>query len=383
MSAVVYAPATDPSTFYRLTEPARVTGTPVVERLNHVGSADTVILNRPLDPGIAEQVRLWRAEGRTVIVDMDDDFDAVVPEHRIAGKYTTEHLHAACRAASVVTCSTPALAERYGYGHGVVLRNCIPESYLSVTRRSRIRDGWEATDSWSGQHLLSNPTPLPGYGTQLSAGSPSTAPSQYPGGVWVGWYGSLGSHPRDPAAAGQGVGAALNPHYNAEFVFAGPPDDAPRLAEIFGLQREVRALGFFSMIGLIQVIAEFDIGIVPLELNPFNEAKSWLKGLEFAAVGVPVIASPTSEYRRAEVEGGCKNAKTSADWRDWLAELIREPVLRAEQAARGREWAATWTYERHAGDWRAIWYPAEQRLSRDNKASVTTPQATCDHTHVS
>lgn len=371
MSAVVYAPATDPSTFYRLTEPARVTGTPVVERLNHVGSADTVILNRPLDPGIAEQVRLWRAEGRTVIVDMDDDFDAVVPEHRIAGKYTTEHLHAACRAASVVTCSTPALAERYGYGHGVVLRNCIPESYLSVTRRSRIRDGWEATDSWSGQHLPSNPTPLPGYGTQLSAGSPPAAPSQYPGGVWVGWYGSLGSHPRDPAAAGQGVGAALNPHYDAEFVFAGPPDDAPRLAEIFGLQREVRALGFFSMIGLIQVIAEFDIGIVPLELNPFNEAKSWLKGLEFAAVGVPVLASPTDEYLRAEVEGGCQVVPGNQDWRGWLSELIRFPTLRAEQAARGREWAATWTYEQHAGDWRAIWYPAGQ-ASADNRADATT-----------
>lgn len=338
MSAVAYAPATDPSTFYRLTEPARVTGTPVVERLNHVGSADTVILNRPLDPGIAEQVRLWRAEGRTVIVDMDDDFDAVVPEHRIAGKYTTAHLHAACRAASVVTCSTPALAERYGYGHGVVLRNCVPESYLSVTRRTR--------------------TPL----------NPDTQPSA---GTWVGWYGSLGSHPRDPAAAGHGVGAALNPHYDAEFVFAGPPDDAPRLAEIFGLRREVRALGFFSMIGLIQVIAEFDIGIVPLELNPFNEAKSWLKGLEFAAVGVPVIASPTSEYRRAEVEGGCWLAETPQQWTNQLRKLIEKPDWRAEQAARGREWAATWTYEQHAGDWRAIWYPAGQ-ASADNRADATT-----------
>lgn len=351
MSAVVYAPATDPSTFYRLTEPARVTGTPVVERLNHVGSAGTVILNRPLDPGIVEQVRLWRAEGRTVIVDMDDDFDAVVPEHRIAGKYTTEHLHAACRAASVVTCSTPALAERYGYGHGVVLRNCIPESYLSVTRRTRLSPGLDPEPENTKVYYAMD-------------------------GVWVGWYGSLGSHPRDPAAAGRSVGAALNPHRDAEFVFAGPPDDAPRLAEIFGLWHEVRSLGFFSMIGLIQVIAEFDIGIVPLELNPFNEAKSWLKGLEFAAVGVPVLASPTDEYLRAEVEGGCQVVPGNQDWRGWLSELIRFPTLRAEQAARGREWAATWTYEQHAGDWRAIWYPAGQASSRDNKADVTTPRAT-------
>lgn len=338
MSTVVYAPYTDPSTFYRLTEPARVTGTTVVERLPHVGSADTVVLNRPLDPGIAEQVRLWAAEGRRVIVDLDDDFDAVVPEHRIHGRYTTEHLHAACRAATVVTCSTPALAERYGYGHGVVLRNCIPESYLSVERRSRTLEA-----------------------TGHSA----------PGGTWVGWYGSLGSHPRDPAAAGRGVGEALNPHEGAEFVFAGPPADALRLRETFGLDRPVRELGYQSMIGLIQLIAEFDIGIVPLELNPFNEAKSWLKGLEFAAVGVPVIASPTSEYRRAEVEGGCLLADTPKSWMYALRKLIENPEWRRYQAARGREWAATWTYERHADDWRAVWY-ADRQASTDNGADATT-----------
>lgn len=341
MSVVVYAPHTDPSTFYRLTEPARVTGTTVVERLPHVGSADTVVLNRPLDPGIAEQVQLWAAEGRRVIVDMDDDFDAVVPEHRIAGKYTTEHLHAACRAATVVTCSTPALAERYGYGHGVVLRNCVPESYLSVERRTRGRD----------------------FGPTAN--------------TWVGWYGSLGSHPRDPAAAGQGVGAAINPHHDAEFVFAGPPTDALRLGVILGLDRPIRELGFQSMIGLIQLIAEFDIGIVPLEINPFNEAKSWLKGLEFAAVGVPVIASPTSEYRWMAWGRGvgyppaCWLAGSPDEWTRQLDKLIAKPEWRAELTRNGRAWAATWTYEKHAGDWRAVWY-ADRQASTDNRADATT-----------
>lgn len=335
MSTVVYAPYTDPSTFYRLLEPARVTGTQVVERLPAVGSADTVVLNRPLDPGIAEQVRLWVADGRRVIIDMDDDFDAVVPEHRIHGKYTTEHLHAACRAATVVTCSTPALVERYGYGHGVVLRNCIPESYLSVTRRSRIPE-------------IS--------GTVL-----------HPGGTWVGWYGSLGSHPNDPAAAGRGVGDALNAVDGAEFVFAGPPADGVRLTEVFGLDRPVRELGFQSMAGLIQLISECDIGIVPLERSPFNDAKSWLKGLEFAAVGVPVIASPTPEYRRMAAEGGCVTARGALGWVGWLGEWLVDPEMRARQAARGRAWAAGQTYEKHADDWRAVWYLGAQNLSRDNE----------------
>jgi glycosyltransferase involved in cell wall biosynthesis len=332
MSVVVYKQGSDPSAFYRLTEPARVTGTEVVERLPHVGSADTVILNRPLDPGIAEQVRLWREEGRTVIVDMDDDFDAVVPEHHIHGMYTTEHLHAACKAASVVTCSTPALITRYGYGHGVLLRNKIPESYLSVTRRSR--------------------KPVVGWNETLP-----------PDGTWIGWYGSLGSHPNDPMVAGAAVGAALGTDPDAEFVFAGPPKDGPRLAELFDVPA-VRELGLFSMGGLIQVISEFDIGIVPLEHSSFNDAKSWLKGLEFAAVGVPVVASSTPEYRRmarAQMGGRhgppvCWLASTPPEWERQLTKLIRRPDWRADLAANGKAWAATQTIERAADDWRTVWY---------------------------
>jgi hypothetical protein len=300
------------------------------------------VLNRPLDAGIAEQVRLWVAEGRRVIVDMDDDFDAVVPEHRIHGRYTTEHLHAACQAATVVTCSTPALAARYGYGHGEVLRNCVPESYLSVTRRTRVREF---------DHMGEFPD------SDASA--------------WVGWYGSLGSHPNDPAAAGRGVGGALNAVDGAEFVFAGPPADGPRLTEIFGLHRPVRELGFQSMIGLIQLISEFDIGIVPLERSPFNEAKSWLKGLEFAAVGVPVLASPTAEYQACEIQGGCVTACDVDDWSGYLDKWLHDPVARADQAQHGREWAAGWTYEKHADDWRAVWYLGRQ-ASADNGADSTT-----------
>jgi glycosyltransferase involved in cell wall biosynthesis len=331
VTAVVYARHDDGSAFYRLREPARVMGTLVVDHLPQVGSADTVILNRPIEAGLAEQIRLWRAEGRTVIVDMDDDFDAVVPEHHIHGLYTTEHLHAACEVASVVTCSTPALVERYGYGHGVLIRNRIPESYLSVTRRSR---------------------------TLEAAGHSA------PGGTWVGWYGSLGSHPRDPAAAGPAVGSALNPHGDADFVFVGPEKDGPRLREIFGLQRDVRTLGFYSLNSLPQILSELDIGIVPLAMNPFNEAKSWLKGLEFAAVGVPVIASPTSEYRRAEVEGGCWLAGDITEWLNQLDKMVCKPDWRAEQAARGREWAATQTIEEHADEWRTVWYSHDHATAR-------------------
>lgn len=329
MSVVVYAPYKDPSSHWRLVEPARVTNTPLVEHLPQVGDASTVVLNRPLDPGMAEQVRLWREDGRRVIVDLDDCFDTVSVNHRIHGRYTTEYLHAACKAASVVTCTTLAIAERYGYGHGVVLRNRVSASMLDIERRSRA-----VLINYEGQRVERDD-------------------------VWVGWYGSLGSHPDDPAAAGLGVGKALNPVDGAEFVFVGPPSDGPKLQALFGLEREVITPGFQSMFGLHQLIAEMDIGIVPLDNSPFNDAKSALKGLEFAAMGVPVIASPTPEYRLMAQAGACTTAATPGDWWGFLQDLIRYPTLRAELAANGKAWAAAHTYEEHAGDWRTVWYSGD------------------------
>lgn len=316
MSVIVYAPVQDASAFYRLREPARVTGTAVVDRLPEVGDASTVVLNRPLEPGVAEQIRLWREEGRRVVVDLDDCFDTVSVNHVIHGRYTTESLHSACKAASLVTCSTPAIAERYDYGHGVVLRNRIPESRLSVSP-----DG--------------NREPRP----------------------WVGWYGSLASHPDDPKATGGGVGAAMR-GTSAEFTFIGPKEEAPKLANILGVP-EINALGFYSMKSLPRVVAEFDIGIVPLDLSPFNEAKSALKGLEMAALGVPVIASPTSEYRRMAADGACLIAAAPGAWEGLTLLLLTNEHARRAQAERGYEWAMTQTYERHADDWRTAWYSAD------------------------
>jgi len=40
----------------------------------------------------------------------------------------------------------------------------------------------------------------------------------------------------------------------------------------------------------------FDVGIVPLTDIPFNHAKSYIKGLEYAAAGVPFVCSYSPQY---------------------------------------------------------------------------------------
>jgi len=76
----------------------------------------------------------------------------------------------------------------------------------------------------------------------------------------------------------------------------------------------------------------YDIGIVPLNLIPFNEAKSWMKGLEYASAGIPFIASPSSEYLRFRDEYGVgRIASTPKEWLTHLEEL-RDPDVRQKEA---------------------------------------------------
>ena len=74
--------------------------------------------------------------------------------------------------------------------------------------------------------------------------------------------------------------------------------------------------------GLPTAYADFDIGIVPLNDIPFNQAKSYIKGLEYAAAGVPFVASALPEYKFLAENGVGRVARTESEWIDNLDELL-------------------------------------------------------------
>lgn len=308
----VYSHCPDGSSFHRLLEPARVLGTEVVEYPELV-VADTVVTNRPIDPDVHDWVIKWVKEGRRVIVDNDDSFDHLDPDHGIYGRYDTGLLHDACEAATLNTVSTPALGKLYGKGKVEVLPNCVPASYLDIDPKGR------------------------------------RAPK-----TWVGWSGSISAHPHDLEAVGSGLDKAMA-HTDSAAVYLGPQSDQYEVTRQLGLT-EVTPLGFVSIIGFPFVVTEFDIAIVPLARTGFNDMKSWIKGLVAAATGVAVVASPTADYRRMASMGGCLTAKSSTDWYECVSELIKNPALRKLQAERGRDMAKNWTYENRAKYWREVWY---------------------------
>jgi glycosyltransferase involved in cell wall biosynthesis len=92
--------------------------------------------------------------------------------------------------------------------------------------------------------------------------------------------------------------------------------------------------------GLLDM-ASFDIGVVPLDDTPFEQAKFPFKLLQYLALGVPSVSSRvgTAASLVREGENGLL-AGSPDEWRDRLASLIVDRRLRERLADAGRETVA-------------------------------------------
>jgi glycosyltransferase involved in cell wall biosynthesis len=121
--------------------------------------------------------------------------------------------------------------------------------------------------------------------------------------------------------------------------------------------RHDRNVDFFELPGRI---GGFDIGIAPLSDIGYNRTRSNIKVKEYAASGVPWLASPVGPYAGlGEEQGG----RLVADDR-WFEELERLVVnaRERERLARNAErWAKQQTIEAEADRWEALFCAAAGR----------------------
>jgi glycosyltransferase involved in cell wall biosynthesis len=84
-------------------------------------------------------------------------------------------------------------------------------------------------------------------------------------------------------------------------------------------------------------LASFDAGILPMFDDAVDRGKSPLKLLQYAAAGLPILASPVAIDRSLWIHG--KNilfASTPEEWTAHAAALASDPALRASLGAEAR-----------------------------------------------
>lgn len=278
--------------------------------------ADVAVVQRVTRSIAVDFVATLKAAGHRVVVDVDDDLDALHPAHPYRGVLdgdtrSADNLHAACQLADVVTVTTQPLADRYGYGKAVVLPNLIPARYLEVKARRK-------------------------------------------GPLRVGWTGRPISHLGDALVMGGRVGPVVAAA-GARFAAWGQTADitfgqvgVPVGARVAVPYRPLRS-------GFPESVAELSVGLAPLQPTTFDIAKSWLKACEYAALGVPWVASPLPEYTKLHEMGCGLLAHSPDEWADHVARLLASPGERADLAEAGRAVMAHLTYEEHAHRWASAW----------------------------
>jgi glycosyltransferase involved in cell wall biosynthesis len=111
---------------------------------------------------------------------------------------------------------------------------------------------------------------------------------------------------------------------------------------------------------LTRQAAIFDIGIAPLSDIPFNRCRSDVKLKEYAAAGLPWLASPIGPYAGlGEKQGG----RLVADdrWYEELLRLIEKPKERRKLAKHSAKWVGEQTLSRRAGEWEDVLSAAIER----------------------
>jgi glycosyltransferase involved in cell wall biosynthesis len=286
--------------------------------------ADLIIVQRPLDHSLTEVIKQAHRQGIATIVELDDDFSSV---HRKNAAYDAiqgkngyqgpEWVEKAAALADHVTVSTPQLSKYARHGRFSILRNCVPDEIFGF--------------------------------------APATRNFEQPR---IGWTGSVQTHPDDLQQTKRAVGEVLKTN-GLNFTVIG---DGEFVATNLGLDKgtNVFATGWVPIEHYYGALANhLDIGIVPLEISTFNEAKSALKGLEYAALGIPFVASPTREYLRMEAYGIGKVAKTPGEWRKQLQRMIdrTSETERIAREARDRM-EHEHTYSVAAPQWIEAWEKA-------------------------
>lgn len=281
---------------------------------------DVIVMQRAMDHRQTQCIPLYQEHGIKVIVEVDDDFETISSRNvaykgshpKFSPWSNREWLAESCRLADLVTVTTPALAKRYG-GHGRVriVPNFVPAAHLAVS----------PTYDWEG--------------------------------LRVGWMGQIGTHPDDLQVM-RGALAEVLRRYDAHFFVVGGPLGVARAASV--PEGRLETVPYAPIDEYAAEMAHMDVGIVPLADSEFNQAKSALKGLEYAAIGLPYVASDTFPYYEAHQMGlrGYLAPKPAA-WKAYLSRLLANTDFRLTIGSQNKEIMRNFTIGAQVWRWIEAW----------------------------
>ena len=310
--------------------------------------ADVIVVERSWSDDMRqarELVRLARVDGATLIYTTDDNILDLKIEGEVARWLSPAHqdvVRFLAAEADGVIVSTPPLAEQMSAFNRLVLE--LPNA---VDERLFHTDARDDTGK-SGGKLV------------------------------IGYMGTA-THDADLLAVASAVREVLSEHAgNVEFELVGAVAWPQTLSAFFGLPVRVLRTGHdFEYPAFVRWMArelKWDAAIAPLRDDVFTRAKSDVKALDYAGLGVPAVFSDVGPYARSVTheKTGLLAANDPAAWLDCLRRLLGDADLRRRLATGSREWLMSSRVLRHrAADWREAIEAVRQSARRATPAAQT------------
>ena len=129
-------------------------------------------------------------------------------------------------------------------------------------------------------------------------------------------------------------------------------DEPPRFLSDIGWARYLK----WSPAVEKAIADHMDVGLMPLQDNPYQRAKCGAKLLQYMAAGLPVIAAPVGVNREIVADGVNGLWATSPDdWWQAIHRLTEQETLRTAFGRAGREWVVqNYSIARWADQWVAV-----------------------------
>jgi glycosyltransferase involved in cell wall biosynthesis len=277
-----------------------------------VRDVDVLYIHRYADEQAQQLAREAKAHGAAVAWDNDDDMGSVtkgMAAYRVHGGVNWQRRLAGMQrifgVADLVTAPSSVLAERLsalGAPHAQVIENHVPDQFLHPTRRPHA-------------------------------------------GVAIGWIAGL-EHQLDVERIP--IREALQ-----RLLDERPDVHVTTFGLGLGLRSDrYRHVDVVALMELANETASFDLGIAPLADIDFNRSRSSIKLKEYAAAGIPWLASPIGPYAAlGEKQGG--RLVPDDRWHEAIAQLLDKPRDRRKLAKRASKWVAGETLSKHAKAWEA------------------------------
>lgn len=295
----------------------------VIRHVAYPPDADVIVVQRVSHRHLANALAWIREQGVAVVMDIDDDLSAIHPRNpawqvmhpkSTGGEHVSDHSWnhtiTAARNCTLTTVTSPALAQIYrGVNGARTVQNYVPDHYLDIPHQD---------------------SPV------------------------MGWGGAVLTHPDDLQEASTGVTRLMDEGH--QFIIVGPQEG---VQDALGTSREVPCTGPLDIEAWPYGLTSIGVGIAPLADTRFNAAKSYLKPLEYAALGIPCVVSDRAEYRYLSGKHGIGTVvERPKHWYRELKKFVTDDAYRQDTGAANRDTARTLTYSLHAYRWMEIWEEA-------------------------